>query len=290
MQPNQSQYPWPDGRNFLLIDGDRGRLASLHHQSHGRCRSKAKDKEEGKSDGLLQARRSHADFRAAPESQECRCLPVGLHLLHLRSAWTRGHTLASPPFHSNKIHVEFYIYDSSFSNDTKWMQFWNQVIPTSLESPAPPRNSTTHIDINQHQDRDRRQTSRGSRVPLTAMRPRSTLAAFSFVVSRSQAFNPVSSSSARCRRRVHLPSTRGRHRPPNTSLQLGSEGGDNVSVTGPIYVSTEGPEIKLFTKEGCTLCDKVKEVLEAIKEDNPHSLYAVDITDDDKKEWFDKYK
>ena len=202
----------------------------------------------------------------------------------------RGHTLASPPFHSNKIHVEFYIYDSSFSNDTKWMQFWNQVIPTSLESPAPPRNSTTHIDINQHQDRDRRQTSRGSRVPLTAMRPRSTLAAFSFVVSRSQAFNPVSSSSARCRRRVHLPSTRGRHRPPNTSLQLGSEGGDNVSVTGPIYVSTEGPEIKLFTKEGCTLCDKVKEVLEAIKEDNPHSLYAVDITDDDKKEWFDKYK
>ena len=76
MQPNQSQYPWPDGRNFLLIDGDRGRLASLYYQSHGRCRSKAKDKDEGKSDGLLQARRSHADFRAAPESQECRCLPV----------------------------------------------------------------------------------------------------------------------------------------------------------------------------------------------------------------------
>lgn len=87
-----------------------------------------------------------------------------------------------------------------------------------------------------------------------------------------------------------MPSTRGRHRPTNTSLRLGSEEGDNVSVTGPIYVSTEGPEIKLFTKEGCTLCDKVKEVLEAIKEDNPHSLYAVDITDDDKKEWFDKYK
>jgi len=48
--------------------------------------------------------------------------------------------------------------------------------------------------------------------------------------------------------------------------------------------------VKLFTKEGCTLCDKVKDVLESVREDQPHSLYAVDITDDDKQDWFDKYK
>jgi len=48
--------------------------------------------------------------------------------------------------------------------------------------------------------------------------------------------------------------------------------------------------VKLFTKEGCTLCDKVKDVLESIRDDQPHSLYAVDITDDDKHGWFSKYK
>ncbi len=50
------------------------------------------------------------------------------------------------------------------------------------------------------------------------------------------------------------------------------------------------PNIKLFTKEGCTLCDKVKDVLSEIRNDYPHSLYAVDITDDDKQVWFEKYK
>ena len=49
-------------------------------------------------------------------------------------------------------------------------------------------------------------------------------------------------------------------------------------------------KIKLFTKEGCTLCDKVKDTLSSIRTDYPHSLYAVDITDEDKQVWFDKYK
>jgi len=31
-------------------------------------------------------------------------------------------------------------------------------------------------------------------------------------------------------------------------------------------------------------------VLESIRDDHPHSLYAVDITDDDKEQWFAKYK
>jgi hypothetical protein len=110
------------------------------------------------------------------------------------------------------------------------------------------------------------------------------------------------------RRRVHLPS---RH-------QLSSTDGKNSgnSVTGPIYEMPSSPSVKLFTREGCTLCDKVKDVrtslkassqkprahtctqhffinlqvLESVREEHPHSLYAVDITDDDKQEWFSKYK
>mmetsp|Transcript_27609 Transcript_27609/g.57976 ORF Transcript_27609/g.57976 Transcript_27609/m.57976 type:complete len:187 (+) Transcript_27609:110-670(+) len=82
-------------------------------------------------------------------------------------------------------------------------------------------------------------------------------------------------------RAVHLPS-------------LGGTADENSgkSVTGPIYGDeTDGiPQIKLFTKEGCTLCDKVKNVLESLRESHPHSLYAMDITDDDKQEWFSKYK
>ena len=32
------------------------------------------------------------------------------------------------------------------------------------------------------------------------------------------------------------------------------------SVTGPLYEMTNGPKVKLFTKNGCTLCDQVKDV------------------------------
>lgn len=51
-------------------------------------------------------------------------------------------------------------------------------------------------------------------------------------------------------RRVHLPS---RHK-----LSDSNNGGQ--SVTGPVYEMAGGPAVKLFTKEGCTLCDKVKDV------------------------------
>ena len=92
------------------------------------------------------------------------------------------------------------------------------------------------------------------------------------------------------RRNVHLPK--------RNSIQLSTssdEGQSTNSVTGPIYEMMDDntnnvPNIKLFTKEGCTLCDKVKDVLSEIRNDYPHSLYAVDITDDDKQVWFDKYK
>lgn len=66
------------------------------------------------------------------------------------------------------------------------------------------------------------------------------------------------------------------------------------SVTGAIY-DVEGdrsqfPIVTLFTKEGCTLCDKVTDVLRNIRDDYPHSLEAIDITDDDKTDIYDMYK
>jgi hypothetical protein len=46
----------------------------------------------------------------------------------------------------------------------------------------------------------------------------------------------------------------------------------------------------LFTKEGCTLCDKVKDVLLGVLEEHPHSLVQQDITDDDDVDVFERYK
>lgn len=67
-----------------------------------------------------------------------------------------------------------------------------------------------------------------------------------------------------------------------------------ASVTGTVYSSasedTDAPVVKLFTKDGCTLCDKAKDVLKGIQEEYPHSLEQVDITDAGHEEWFSKYK
>ena len=64
------------------------------------------------------------------------------------------------------------------------------------------------------------------------------------------------------------------------------------SVSGEVYAASEAdaPVVKLFTKEGCTLCDKVKDVLQQCSGDEPHTLLAVDITDADKRDWWDRYK
>ncbi|KAL3793244.1 hypothetical protein HJC23_000786 [Cyclotella cryptica] len=84
-------------------------------------------------------------------------------------------------------------------------------------------------------------------------------------------------------RGVHLPSRRYLVSSDDAPIQ-------NQSVTGPIYEMPDSPSVKLFTKQGCTLCYKVKDILESVREEHPHSLYAVDITDDDKEHWFSKYK
>jgi len=65
-----------------------------------------------------------------------------------------------------------------------------------------------------------------------------------------------------------------------------------ASVSGVSYSaeSEAAPTVKLFTKEGCTLCDKVKDVLQTVREEYPHTLEQVDITDADNEVWFSKYK
>jgi glutaredoxin len=72
-----------------------------------------------------------------------------------------------------------------------------------------------------------------------------------------------------------------------------------MSVSGIIYNDSRNEAdslvrevvVTLFTKEGCTLCDKVQSTLEAAYEKYPHSLVAVDITDPEyREEWFERYK
>lgn len=74
-----------------------------------------------------------------------------------------------------------------------------------------------------------------------------------------------------------------------------AENGKCSSVTGVIYGPADEdskslPVVQLYTKEGCTLCDKVAAVLRDTRETHPHTLEAVDITDEDKQDWFSKYK
>jgi glutaredoxin len=99
------------------------------------------------------------------------------------------------------------------------------------------------------------------------------------------------------RRNVHLPKQRDWATVNELSSSLSDDEEHQTSVTGTIYetnIKDNGisslPQIKLFTKQGCTLCDKVKDTLSSLRVDYPHSLYAVDITDIDKLDWYNKYK
>ena len=69
------------------------------------------------------------------------------------------------------------------------------------------------------------------------------------------------------------------------------------SVSGEIWSAREegGVELTLFTREGCTLCDKVVERLRELRFPNGEdelsfALKAVDITDKENRAWFGKYK
>lgn len=75
----------------------------------------------------------------------------------------------------------------------------------------------------------------------------------SFSITRHQ---QQLSAKFRC---VHLPTTTSLF----DSASADEDSSDNIhqSVTGPIYeMDGDIPTVKLFTKHGCTLCDKVKDV------------------------------
>lgn len=84
-----------------------------------------------------------------------------------------------------------------------------------------------------------------------------------------------------------------------------SHGGSRLfaSVTGSVYEASNeicNVVVTLYTKEGCTLCDKVKEVLSEIQQESEsdgsseekfaHSLRQIDITDDDQRDSYNRYK
>ena len=89
-------------------------------------------------------------------------------------------------------------------------------------------------------------------------------------IRSARAFLAPARSTFRSTRAVHLP----------------------ASVSGTSYSSDDpaAPTVKLFTRAGCTLCDKVKDVLLEVKDQHPHTLEQVDITDKDNEGWFSKYK
>ena len=79
------------------------------------------------------------------------------------------------------------------------------------------------------------------------------------------------------------------------SVNLASSARLFASVTGSVYESESSDVVvTLYTKEGCTLCDKVKDVLREVQQGNDdgfqHSLRQIDITDSDQQDSFDRYK
>lgn len=86
----------------------------------------------------------------------------------------------------------------------------------------------------------------------------------SFSILRHQQ-NPHHTSVTLMHRHVHLPPRDRRPTASSLSENANDESGGSQSVTGPIYEMDNGPVVKLFTKEGCTLCDKVKDVSVTIK-------------------------
>ena len=66
---------------------------------------------------------------------------------------------------------------------------------------------------------------------------------------------------------------------------------DSGSVSRIIYAAADdSPHVRLFTKAGCTLCDKAKAVLEDVVESHPPPLEAVDLTDAEHAQWWARYK
>lgn len=127
---------------------------------------------------------------------------------------------------------------------------------------------------------------------------------FRLAVDRASAFTVISPSAVSTlesvRHHAFVPSGRRFMTTSSADFQdhhLNNFSGDEKrsSVSGLIYSDDSSPAnavvtVKLFTKQGCSLCDKVKQVLESMRQEQPHTLEAVDITDPDKSDWYHKYK
>ncbi|CAE8630202.1 unnamed protein product, partial [Polarella glacialis] len=50
------------------------------------------------------------------------------------------------------------------------------------------------------------------------------------------------------------------------------------------------PTVEMFTTRGCTLCEKLRGLLDNLRQEVPHTLLAVDITDPDKVELWEEYR
>ena len=112
------------------------------------------------------------------------------------------------------------------------------------------------------------------------------------LITFSRAFPSFLAKNAFQKMAIGGGNTRAIHLSPTGKLGMEPSG---KSVTGVVYnVEAEDkgnfPIVQLYTKEGCTLCDKVSDILKSIRDEHPHSLEAVDITDPDKSEIYDKYK
>ena len=128
------------------------------------------------------------------------------------------------------------------------------------------------------------------------MKKCSSLVLISILSSQSHAFINYFRNGIVCRRSITLSSI---NRTNRLMMSTSSGNGEEVSVdsrtsvTGTIYdfgSVGDHPTVQLYTKDGCTLCDKTKDVLKLLREEQPHSLEAIDITDPDKSEFFDRYK
>ena len=75
-----------------------------------------------------------------------------------------------------------------------------------------------------------------------------------------------------------------------SAVLYGSGGGDGGGGGAAGAVGGGAPHIYLFTRAGCSLCEKVKATLSALSPTHPHTLEAVDITDGDKRYWWGRYK
>ena len=122
---------------------------------------------------------------------------------------------------------------------------------------------------------------------ITLVTMMSRVGVVSAFLSHSRSQFPRGTSTSSIHQQLLHPTT---HLP--SSFVRGTTTRHFASVTGSVYqVDDEtAPSVVLFTKEGCTLCDKVKDVMSELRESHPHSLSQMDITDPEHTEWFDKYK